>query len=320
MGEDSSSTGGYVGIDVSAATLDLAVDGGGAWQVPNDEPGVAALAAQLAALAPALVVLEPTARYHQAITAALAAAGLPIAVVNARQIRDFARSTGQLAKTDRLDAAVLARYAARIRPAPRALPDEATQDLRALVERRRQLVEMLKAERQRAAHARAAVRESLAAHVTFLERALEEATDDLERWVQESPLWQAEDALLRSVPGVGPQTARLLIAELPELGQLSRREIAKLVGVAPLARDSGRSRGQRACWGGRAGVRTMLYLAAMAGRRYNPVLRDCYERLVAAGKPRKLALTACMRRLLVILNAMVKSGQPWRAPAAVATP
>ncbi len=319
MGE-STGAGGFIGIDVSAATLDVAVDGGRAWQVPNDTGGVDALVAELAALAPALIVLEPTARYHQAVTAALAAAGLPVAVVNARQIRDFARSTGQLAKTDRLDAGVLARYAARIRPEPRELPDDATQDLRALVERRRQLVEMLKAERQRAAHGRDSVRESLAAHVAFLERAVEAATDDLDRSIQASPLWQAEDALLRSVPGVGPQTARLLIAELPELGRLSRREIAKLVGVAPLARDSGRFRGVRVCWGGRAPVRTMLYLAAMAGRRFNPVLRACYERLVAAGKPPKLALTACMRRLLVILNAIAKSRQPWRAPAPIATP
>ncbi|MEO6210072.1 MAG: IS110 family transposase [Gemmatimonadaceae bacterium] len=305
----------YIGIDVSARTLDVAVEGGAAWQVANDAAGIAGLVAQLATLSLKGIVLEPTARYHQAVTGALAHAGLPVVVVNPRQVRDFARSIGQLAKTDRLDAAVLARYAARIQPVARPFPDAATQDLAALVDRRRQLVAMLKGERQRAAHARASVRESIASHIGYLERALSNATEDLDREIQRSPRWLAQDALLQSVPGVGPHTARMLIAELPELGRLSRREIAKLVGVAPLARDSGRFRGTRACWGGRAEVRTMLYMAALAARRFNPVLRVCYERLTAAGKPAKLALTACMRRLLTILNAMMKSGQHWHAPS-----
>jgi transposase len=304
----------FIGIDVGADTLDMAVEGGAISRFINDADGIHHVVARLVMLAPQLIVLEPTARYHQAVSSALIHAGLPLAVVNPRQVRHFARSTGQLAKTDRLDAKLLAHYAARIQPAPRPLPDASTQDLAALVDRRRQLVAMLKAERQRAAQARVSVRESLGAHIRFLEQSVCDATAELDRWIHQRPLWVAQDTLLRSVPGVGPQTSRMLIAELPELGRLSRREIAKLVGVAPLARDSGRFRGTRVCWGGRAEVRTMLYMAALAGRRCNPVLRTCYERLTNAGKPSKLALTACMRRLLTILNAMMKSGQHWIPP------
>lgn len=198
-----------------------------------------------------------------------------------------------------------------MQPVPRALPDEVTRELAALVDRRRQLVEMLKVERQRLEHARASVRGSLTQHIGFLEQALADANTDLDQWIEQSPVWQAQDALLQRVPGVGPQTAHLLLAHRPELGTLSRRAIAKLVGVAPLSNDSGRFRGQRRCWGGRAEVRSMLYMAALTGARHNPVLRDCYQRLVAAGKPPKLALMACMRRLLVILNTMMKTGRHW---------
>lgn len=301
----------FIGIDVSAKTLDVAVEGGATWQVTNDAAGLALLLTQLGPLAPDLLVVEPTGRYHQLLATTCIAAGLPVAVVNPRQVRDFARSMGQLAKTDRLDAALLARYAARMQPVPRTLPDEVTRELAALVDRRRQLVEMLKAERQRLEHARASVRGSLTQHISFLEQALANANTDLDQWIEQSPVWQAQDALLQSVPGVGPQTAHLLLAHLPELGTLSRRAIAKLVGVAPLSNDSGRFRGQRRCWGGRAEVRSMLYMAALTGARHNPVLRDCYQRLVAAGKPPKLALMACMRRLLVILNTMMKTGRHW---------
>lgn len=308
----------YCGIDVSAATLDTQQHGGATWQHPNTAPGIAALVAAVQGLTPTLVVLEATGRYHHAVTSALVAAGVAVAVVNPRQVRDFARSTGQLAKTDRLDATVLARFAATVRPEPRPLPDEATRELAALVERRRQLVEMLTAEKNRLAVARASVRPSIRQLIQVLERAIRGADDDVDRWIRQSPVWRAQEDLLRSVPGVGPQTARMLIAALPELGRLTRREIAALVGVAPLACDSGRHRGVRRCWGGRAPVRAMLYMAAVTGVRWNPVLRACYQRLRAAGKPAKVALTACMRRLLTILNAMTKTQQRWCPPATTA--
>lgn len=307
----------YVGIDVSQAALDVAVHEGATRQVANDARGCTEVVTQLRALGVTLVVLEATGVYHRAVTTALVTAGIPVAVVNPRQVRDFARSTGQLAKTDRLDAAMLARFAATVRPTPRPIPDEATQALAALLERRRQLVEMLTAEKNRLSVARPQVRPSVQQVIRALEKALASADDDVDRWIRESPVWRAQEELLRSVPGVGPQTARLLIASLPELGRLTRREIAALVGVAPLACDSGTLRGRRKCWGGRSHLRAVLYMAAVAGTRFNPVIRACYRRLRAAGKPAKVALTACMRRLITILNAMVKTQQPWRAPALV---
>lgn len=307
----------YVGIDVSQAALDVAVHEGATRQVANDARGCTEVVTQLRALGVTLVVLEATGVYHRAVTTALVTAGIPVAVVNPRQVRDFARSTGQLAKTDRLDAAMLARFAATVRPTPRPIPDEATQALAALLERRRQLVEMLTAEKNRLSVARPQVRPSVQQVIRALEKALASADDDVDRWIRESPGWRAQEELLRSVPGVGPQTARLLIASLPELGRLTRREIAALVGVAPLACDSGTLRGRRQCWGGRSQLRAVLYMAAVAGTRFNPVIRACYRRLRAAGKPAKVALTACMRRLITILNAMMKTQQPWRAPALV---
>jgi transposase len=307
----------YVGIDVSAATLDVAVQDGAVTQVPNETAGIAALVSELQAAPPTLVVLEATGAYHRSVTSALVAAGLPVAVVNPRQVRDFARSTGQLAKTDRLDAVLLARFAATVRPTPRPVPDEATLELAALLERRRQLVEMLTAEKNRLSVARKPVRPSVQQIIRALEKALASADDDVDRWIRESPVWRAQEELLRTVPGVGPQTARLLIAALPELGRLTRREVAALVGVAPLACDSGTLRGPRHCWGGRSHVRAVLYMAALTGTRWNPVIRRFYRRLLAAGKPAKVALTACMRRLVTILNAMVKTQQPWREPTLV---
>lgn len=229
----------YVGIDVSQAALDVAVHEGATRQVANDARGCTEVVTQLRALGVTLVVLEATGVYHRAVTTALVTAGIPVAVVNPRQVRDFARSTGQLAKTDRLDAAMLARFAATVRPTPRPIPDEATQALAALLERRRQLVEMLTAEKNRLSVARPQVRPSVQQVIRALEKALASADDDVDRWIRESPGWRAQEELLRSVPGVGPQTARLLIASLPELGRLTRREIAALVGVAPLACDSG---------------------------------------------------------------------------------
>lgn len=307
----------YVGIDVSKAMLDVVVHEGLTTQVTNDAEGCAAVVKQLRTLNPSLVVLEATAVYHRAVTTALVTAGIPVAVVNPRQVRDFAKSTGQLAKTDRLDARMLAQFAAVVRPTPRPIPDEATQALADLLERRRQLVEMLTAEKNRLAVAPQHVRPSVQQVIRALEKALATADDEIDRWIRLSPVWRAQEELLRSVPGVGPQTARLLIAALPELGQLSRREIAALVGVAPLACDSGTRRGQRRCWGGRAHIRAMLYMAALAATRFNPVLRRFYRRLRAAGKPVKVAVTACMRRLITILNAMVKTQQPWRTSSLV---
>jgi len=305
----------YAGIDVSQATLDVATHEGPTIQVRNDAGGCAAVVQRLLSETTTLVVLEATGVYHRLVTTALVSAGIPVAVVNPRQVRDFAKSTGQLAKTDRLDAALLARFAAVVRPTPRPIPDEATQALAALLERRRQLVEMLTAEKNRLAVALKHVRPSVQQIIRALEKALAATDDEIDRWIRSSPIWRAQEDLLRTVPGVGPQTARLLIAALPELGHLTRREIAALVGVAPLACDSGTLRGQRHCWGGRSHIRAVLYMAAVTGTRCNPILRACYRRLRVAGKPAKVALVACMRRLITILNAMVKTQRPWQAPA-----
>lgn len=304
---------GYAGIDVSKDTLDLAVHEGAVTHYPNTEAGIVALVAQLPALH--LVVLEATGRYHHSVTAALVAAAWPVAVVNPRQVRDFARSTGQLGKTDRLDAVLLARYAAVVQPPVRALPDAATQDLADLVARRRQLLEMRVAEHQRLDIRSTRIRQSVYRHLKMLDAELAALEDDLDAQIRQSPVWQATADLLRSVPGIGPQTARTLIAELPELGRCNRREIAKLVGVAPHPRDSGRAHGPRHCWGGRAPVRAALYMAALTAARCNPVCRALYQRLRAVGKPAKVALVAVTRHLLVVLNTMLKTQQRWRAPA-----
>ena len=302
----------FVGIDVAAAHLDVAVRPGEAWRVANDEAGVAALAERLAALAPALVVLEATGGRELLAAGALAAAGLPVAVVNPRQVRDFARATGQLAKTDALDAQLLARFAAAVRPAPRPLPDAAAQELQAVLARRRQVVEMLVAERNRLGSAPRPVRADIAAHVAWLRRRLAALDAALAELIRASPVWRAKEDLLRSVPGVGPVLATTLLALLPELGALDRKQVAGLVGVAPLNRDSGAFRGKRAVWGGRAAVRAALYMATLVATRHNPAVRAFYRRLCAAGKPKKVALTACMRKLLTILNAMVRDGTGWQ--------
>lgn len=302
-----------VGIDVAQATLDVALlPTGELWQVPNDEPGIRALVARLQPHAPTLIVLEATGGYERAAVAALATAGLPVVVANPRQVRDFARATGQLAKTDTLDAGILARFADRARPAVRPLPEPTTQALAALLARRRQLLEMLGAERQRLSLAAASVRRSLTQHIAWLERQLGRVDDDLDALIQASPLWRAKDDLLQSVPGIGPVVSRTLLATLPELGHLSHKQIAALVGVAPLARDSGTLRGKRSVWGGRAAARTALYMAALVAARWNPVLRAFYARLRTAGKPAKVALTACARKLLTILNAMTRANTAWQ--------
>ena len=302
----------YVGIDVSQERLDVAVrPAGDSWGVGYDQPGLEQLAAELAELGPAAVVLEATGNLEVPAVATLAAAGLPVVVVNPRQVRDFAKATGRLAKTDALDAQVLAHFAEAVRPAQRPLPDAQTQELAALTTRRNQVITMLVAEKNRLGRATAGVRPSIQAHIAWLERELDDLDQGLRQSIRRSPLWRERDDLLRSVPGVGEQLSLTLLAYLPELGALDRKQIAALVGVAPINRDSGRMRGRRSVWGGRARVRAALYMGALVGSRHNPVIRDLYQRLLAAGKAKKLALTACMRKLLTILNAMVKSGQRW---------
>jgi transposase len=302
----------YVGIDVSKEVLDVAIEPTGeTGRVRNTMEDIGELVARLAARSPTLIVLEATGGFEATVAAVLATAGLPVAVVNPRQVRDFARSLGRLAKTDRLDAQVLARFAEAVRPTPRALPDAAAQRLSALCARRRQLIEMLTAEQNRLPRADAAVRPNVEAHIRWLRRQLAHLDGELGTAVRESPIWRQKDDLLRSVRGVGPVLSVTLLAELPELGTLTRKQIAALVGVAPLNRDSGTFRGKRVTWGGRAPVRRVLYMGALVGTRCNPALRGFYERLLRSGKPKKVALTACMRKLLVTLNAIVRDGTPW---------
>jgi transposase len=308
----------YVGIDVSKARLDLALGATGELlSAANDSSGIAALRERLLSLAVARVVLEASGGLEIALVAELGAAGLPVVVVNPRQVRDFARATGQLAKTDALDARVLALFGERLRPELRALPTEQERELKALVARRRELVEMITAERNRLARAPKVLRKEIAAHIRWLENRLLERDRELDRMLRSSPLWREREDLLRGVPGVGPVLCATLLAELPELGRLGRREIAKLVGVAPLNRDSGTLRGKRTVWGGRGQVRAVLYMAALVAVQYNPVLKAFYQRLLRTGKPRKLALTAAMRKLLVILNAILKTRIPWSEHAAL---
>jgi transposase len=310
----------YVGIDVAKAHLDVAEGSTGAlWRVANDEVGIAEALRRLEVLAPALVVLEATGGYEAPVAAALGAAGLPVAVVNPRQVRDFAKSTGKLAKTDALDARVLALFGERMRPAARPLPDAQAQELSGLLTRRRQVVGMLTAEKNRLHIAPTAVRKDIHNHISWLERSLSKLNEELGDALRRSPLWREEEDLLRSAPGVGPVLTLTLVAEVPELGTLDRRQIAALVGVAPFNRDSGTLRGKRTVWGGRATVRAALYMATLVATRFNPVIRAFYQRLLAAGKPKKVALTACMRKLLTILNAMIKHRTPWQVDHALSS-
>lgn len=310
----------WVGIDVSKAQLDVALGAEGElFSAANDAEGIASVLARLSQLPVARVVLEASGGLETAVVGELGAAGQPVVVVNPRQVRDFARATGQLAKTDALDARCLARFAERIQPELRALPSEEERALKALVARRRDLVEMLTAERNRLADARQALRKRIARHIAWLERELKRADEDLHQQLSNSPLWRERENLLKGVPGVGPVLCVTLLAELPELGRLNRREIAKLVGVAPLNRDSGTLRGKRTVWGGRAQVRAVLYMAVLSGVRHNPVLKAFHERLIARGKPAKVALVAAMRKLLTILNAIVRTGIPWRSPCPLPT-
>lgn len=308
----------FVGIDVAKDRLDVHVlPMGHAFALPRDGEGLASLIERLRPLAPALIVLEATGGFETVVTAALAGADLPLAVINPRQIRDFARAIGRLAKTDAIDAAVIARFAERIRPAIRPLPDAERRTLAELVARRRQLVAMIVAEtnrRRRIADARLARR--IDRHLAWLQAELTATDTDIDARVRRIPAWQEAASLLTSVPGVGPVVSRVLLAELPELGTLDRRKIAALAGVAPVNHDSGQTRGRRAIRGGRSGVRSALYMAALVASRCNPVIRDLYQRLLARGTAKKAALVAGMRKLLVMLNAILRSGQPWRNAAA----
>ena len=302
----------YAGIDVSKNHVDVAVrPTGQRWTISNDEPGIRELVSRLKALNPAIVVLESTGGLELPSVAALAAAALPVAIVNPRQVRDFARATGTLAKTDALDAVALAHFADAVRPVVRPLKDAETQVLSSLVARRHQVVSILVAEKNRLGSAIAAVRPWIEAHIAWLEQELSDIDEGLRQTLRSSPEWREKDDIMRSVPGVGEQLSLALLSQLPGLGTLNRRQVAALVGVAPFNRDSGTLRDKRQIWGGRARLRAVLYMGAMVASRFNPVIRDFYQRLLAAGKPKKVALTACMRKLLVILNSMLKSRSHW---------
>ena len=303
----------HVGIDVSKDRLDVAIQPAGeVWQTANDEARIRTLVERLKGHGPATVILEATGGFELPLVGALLAAGLPAVVVNPRQVRDFARATGQLAKTDAIDAQTLARFGDAVRPELRQLPDEATQALAALVARRRQLIEMLTAEKNRLRLATGTVRQDIEQHIRWLERRLSDMDRELAQQVRSSPQWRERDDLLQSVPGIGPVSSVTLLAQLPELGRLNRKEIAALVGVAPLNRDSGTLRGRRRVWGGRAHVRATLYMATLVATRCNPSIRAFYTRLVSGGKPKKVALTASMRKLLITLNSMMHRHVPWQ--------
>lgn len=308
----------FVGIDVCKAWLDVAQTPAPApgealaQRVDNDEPGRAALVEQLKRLRPALVVVEATGGFETALASDLCAVGVPVAVVNPKRVRDFARAAGILAKTDRLDAQVLCEFAHRMRPQVHALPDEAQQEITELVDRRAQLVTMRAQEKTRLATVRPVARKSVREHIAWLDARIRQIERDLDGRLKDSPVYSPKYDLLDSVPGVGRVTVTTLLGRLPELGTLDRKRVAALVGVAPFADDSGRRRGQRYVQGGRIDVRCVLYMAALSAARCNPVIKPFFERLRAQGKPFKVALTACMRKLLVILNAILKTGQPWR--------
>lgn len=304
----------FVGIDVAKDRLDIHVrPAGESFNVTRDGEGLTALVDRLRQITPMLIVLEATGGFEIAVAAALGSAGLPLAVVNPRQIRDFARATGKLAKTDMLDAAAIAHFAEAIRPEARPLPEPKAQELGELVARRRQVIEMIVAERNRTRLLQSArLRQRIDRHIAALQKELTEIETDLDKGIRSTPVWRENEDLLKSMPGVGNATARTLLADLPELGTLRRREIAALVGVAPFNRDSGTMRGRRTTWGGRANVRAALYMAALVASRHNPVIAAFYRRLIKVGKPPKVALTACMRKLLVMLNAILRDRMPWR--------
>jgi transposase len=309
----------WIGIDVAKDTLEVAsCDQPMTQRWSNDEAGVAALRAALEERAPQLIVLEATGGYETMVTAALVAAMLPVAVVNPRQVRDCARATGTLAKTAAVDARLLARFAQRIQPPVRPVPDAVAQNLAALLARRRQLLEMRTMEMNRWPHVTTRLRSQLDAHVVWLSQQIAELDRELDQTLRGSPVWRAKERVLRSIPGIGPGVARTLLGELPELGTLDRGEVAALAGVAPLNQDSGQRRGKRRTWGGRASVRAALYMAVVSAIRCHPTIKPFYARLREAGKPPKVAMVACMRKLLTIANAVLRDGVLWAPPAAAA--
>lgn len=308
----------FVGVDVSKDTLDVASSTGERWQTRNDDEPIGTLVARLSQLTPRLIVLEATGGFEAPLASALALAQLPVVVVNPRQVRHFAKATGRLAKTDRIDAALLAAFAEAIKPEVRPVKDAFAEALSAVLTRRRQLIGMLTAERNRLVTAPPVLRKDLKAHIHWLAKRVKDTDAQLTDLMRSSPVWREKEDLLATVKGVGRVTAQTLLADLPELGRLNRKQIAALVGVAPFNHDSGTFRGHRRIWGGRAQVRAVLYMAALSAKRFNPVIRIFYERLVAAGKPKKVALVACMRKLLTILNAMLHTGTPWRQKLLIA--
>jgi transposase len=305
----------FIGIDVSKLWLDVAtLPERETRRFSNDGAGQEQLGAWLVQLAPELIVMEATGGFETRVATVLAAEGLALAVVNPRHVRDFARAFGILAKTDRIDASVLATFAEKVHPPVRPLPDEDRRELIDLVDRRRQLVTMRAEEKTRLSQATASARQDIKEHIEWLDERLRRLDIDLTAKLRSSSLWKAKEEILISVPGVGRVTVFTLLARLPELGALNRRAIAALTGVAPFARDSGQHRGRRMIWGGRADVRSVLYMAAVTAARINPVIKSFYLRLKQAGKPAKVALTACMRKLLTILNTMLRTNQSWHAP------
>lgn len=308
------STACFIGIDVSKQWLDVGeLPGRSARRFSNDEPGLEAMLEWLQVQPPELIVLEATGGYETRAATTLASRGMPVAVVNPKHVRDFAKAFRILAKTDRIDALVLAAFAQKVRPQVRPLPDEERRELIDLVDRRRQLVTMRAQERTRLALASPLARKDIKAHITWLDKRIDSLDTDLTATLRKSSLWKAKEQLLKTVPGVGRVTILTLLARLPELGELNRRAIAALTGLAPFARDSGQRRGQRSIWGGRADVRSVLYMATIAALRTNPAIKNFYLRLIAAGKPTKVAITACMRKLLTILNTMMRTNTPWRS-------
>lgn len=304
----------FIGVDVSKERLDCYCRPTGiTFSCDNSPTGITDLIQWVAVQQPQLIVLEATGGLERPLAAALYAAQLPTVVVNPRQVRDFARAIGQLAKTDRIDAAVIAHFGEAVNPEMRPLPDHLTQQMDALMTRRRQLVQMLAAERNHLVSAPVQVQNYVKEHISQLEELIKKLDQDIDQMITGSPIWKTKENLLRSVKGVGPVLSRTLLAELPELGQISHQEISKLVGVAPLNNDSGKHKGKRSCWGGRASVRGSLYMATLSATRCNPVIKEFYQRLIAKGKAKKVAIVACMRKMLITLNAIVKSNKPWDA-------
>jgi transposase len=303
----------YAGIDVCKEHLDLVIlPSEERAQYANDEGGIEKLVSRLKKLDVELIVMEPTAGFEAVVAAALSVEGFSVAVVNARQIREYARATGKLAKTDNIDALIMAEFAGKINPPVRALPNEEAEEIKALVNRRRQLKGMITAEKNRKAIARKPLKANIQAHIDWLNKEMNDLDSAIRKRIEASPVWRVKDNLLQSIPGVGRVLSATILAQLPELGRLNRRQIAALVGVAPFNCDSGYMKGKRSIWGGRASVRTILYMATLAGTRFNPVIRDFFQRLVQRGKPKKVALVACMRRLLTIMNAILKTRRAWQ--------